>query len=132
MNKTQITTQTMPQTITAQIVSGFVANGAGGNPAGVVLDADKLNESEMLRIAANIGLSETAFVSSSETEGFKLDFFTPNRRIAHCGHATIAAFSYLTELVKGRRLKKQLMVRVKYQLKMAQPLWSKSRLNIEC
>ncbi|MBQ0755944.1 MAG: PhzF family phenazine biosynthesis protein [Amphritea sp.] len=94
MNKTHITTKT----ISAQIVNGFVTGGIGGNPAGVVLDADELNENEMLRIAANIGLSETAFVSSSETEGFKLDFFTPNRRIAHCGHATIATFSYLAEL----------------------------------
>ena len=94
MNKTQIITKNMP----AQIVNGFVTGGIGGNPAGVVLDADELSENEMLRIAANIGLSETAFVSSSDTEGFKLDFFTPNRRIAHCGHATIATFSYLAEL----------------------------------
>jgi PhzF family phenazine biosynthesis protein len=94
MNKTQINTKT----ISAQIVNGFVTGGIGGNPAGVVLDADELSENEMLRIAANIGLSETAFVSSSDTEGFKLDFFTPNRRIAHCGHATIATFSYLAEL----------------------------------
>lgn len=96
MNKTNISTKN----ISAQIVSGFVTGGIGGNPAGVVLDADALSESEMLRIAANIGLSETAFVSSSESEGFKLDFFTPNRRIAHCGHATIATFSYLSELGK--------------------------------
>ena len=94
MNKTQSTTKTIP----AQIVNGFVTNGIGGNPAGVVLDADELSETEMLGIAAKIGLSETAFVSSSDTEGFKLDFFTPNRRIAHCGHATIATFSYLAEL----------------------------------
>ena len=94
MNKTQINIKTIP----AQIVNGFVTGGIGGNPAGVVLDADELSENEMLRIAANIGLSETAFVSSSDTEGFKLDFFTPNRRIAHCGHATIATFSYLAEL----------------------------------
>ncbi|WP_296058374.1 PhzF family phenazine biosynthesis protein [uncultured Amphritea sp.] len=94
MNKTHKSTKS----ISAQIVNGFVTNGIGGNPAGVVLDADSLSESEMLRIAANIGLSETAFVSSSKSEGFKLDFFTPNRRIAHCGHATIAAFSYLAEL----------------------------------
>ncbi len=59
MNKTHITTKT----ISAQIVNGFVTGGIGGNPAGVVLDADELNENEMLRIAANIGLSETAFVS---------------------------------------------------------------------
>jgi len=94
MRNTQATTKT----IQAHIVNGFVTGGMGGNPAGVVLDADKLSESEMLSIAANIGLSETAFVSSSDTQGFKLDFFTPNRRIAHCGHATIATFSYLAEL----------------------------------
>ena len=94
MNHTQVTAKTIP----AQIVNGFVTGGIGGNPAGVVLDADELGETEMLGIAAKIGLSETAFVSSSDTEGFKLDFFTPNRRIAHCGHATIATFSYLAEL----------------------------------
>jgi PhzF family phenazine biosynthesis protein len=97
MIKTQVS-QVTGKTISAQIVNGFVTGGIGGNPAGVVLDADKLNETEMLSSAGKIGLSETAFVSSSETEGFKLDFFTPNRRIAHCGHATIATFSYLAEL----------------------------------
>jgi PhzF family phenazine biosynthesis protein len=50
-----------------------------------------------LKIAAKIGLSETAFVSSSAIAGFKLDFFTPTRQIAHCGHATIATFSYLSQ-----------------------------------
>lgn len=94
MNNTQVS----EKTIQAQIVNGFETEGGGGNPAGVVLDADQLSENDMLRIAAKIGLSETAFVSASDTEGFKLDFFTPNRRIAHCGHATIAVFSYLAEL----------------------------------
>ena len=84
--------------VTVQIVHGFVDGGAGGNPAGVVLDADGLHDNQMLSIASRIGLSETAFVSKSETEGFKLDFFTPNQRIAHCGHATIAAFSHLYAL----------------------------------
>jgi len=88
--------------VTARIVNGFVTRTGGrvfgGNPAGVVLDADGLSENNMLDIARKVGLSETAFVSASATEGFKLDFFTPNRRIAHCGHATIAAFSYLADL----------------------------------
>ena len=83
--------------VSANIVSGFVSNGEGGNPAGVVLEADRLSEDQMLNVAAKLGLSETAFVSASETEGFKLDFFTPTRRIAHCGHATIATFSYMAE-----------------------------------
>lgn len=93
-----IRTHLKKKTISAKIVNGFVTGDLGGNPAGVVLDADGLNETDMLGIAAKIGLSETAFVSASETEGFKLDFFTPNRRIAHCGHATIATFSYLAAL----------------------------------
>jgi PhzF family phenazine biosynthesis protein len=93
--------------VIARIVNGFVTrrNGSdafGGNPAGVVLDADNLSEADMLAVAGKIGLSETAFVSKSATEGFKLDFFTPNRRIAHCGHATIATFSYMAELGKVR------------------------------
>jgi len=96
MNQTQLKNKSIP----AKIVNGFVAGTIGGNPAGVVLGADDLTDTDMLTIATKVGLSETAFVSESETEVFKLDFFTPNRRIAHCGHATIAAFSYLAELGK--------------------------------
>lgn len=86
------------------IVNAFVTAGQGtdrhrgGNRAGVVLDADALGQDDMQAIAAGMGLSETVFVSKSAVAGFKLDFFTPNRRIAHCGHATIAAFSYLASL----------------------------------
>lgn len=86
------------KTIKVQIINAFVDNGKGGNPAGVVLNADKLCDSEKLEIAKKVGLSETAFVSISKTEDFKLDFFTPNKQIAHCGHATVATFSYLKQL----------------------------------
>jgi PhzF family phenazine biosynthesis protein len=77
------------------VVNAFVKNGAGGNPAGVVLDADSLTEAEMQSLAAQIDYSETAFVSKHADGGFRLDFFTPNRRIADCGHATVAAFSHM-------------------------------------
>ena len=81
--------------ITVRVVNAFTANGGGGNPAGIVLDADSLSSTEKQAVAAGVGLSETAFVSQSNIAGFKLDFFTPTRQIAHCGHATIATFSYL-------------------------------------
>lgn len=84
--------------IQIQIVNAFTDNGLGGNPAGVVVDADALNSEHKLRIASQIGLSETAFVSSSNSAAFKLDFFTPTRQIAHCGHATIATFGYLRQI----------------------------------
>src|SRR5687767_10829717 len=83
--------------IEVQILNAFVDNNTGGNPAGVVLNADNLTNDQKLKIAANIGLSETAFVSKSDIASFKLDFFTPTRQIAHCGHATIATFSYLSQ-----------------------------------
>ncbi|GAA0625764.1 PhzF family phenazine biosynthesis protein [Thalassospira tepidiphila] len=92
------TSQQNTQIVPVQIVNAFVKNGQGGNPAGVVLDADQYSDAQKLLIAQKVGLSETAFVSKSETCGIKLDFFTPTKRIAHCGHATIATFSYLAEL----------------------------------
>lgn len=86
--------------VEVQIVNAFVYNGKGGNPAGVVLNADQFTNEQKLKIAAQVGVSETAFVSTSQAADFKLDFFTPNRQIAHCGHATIATFSYLAQLGK--------------------------------
>ncbi|HKX85111.1 MAG TPA: PhzF family phenazine biosynthesis protein [Flavobacterium sp.] len=86
------------QKVEVQIVNAFVDNGKGGNPAGVVLNADNLTNEQKLKVAKKVGLSETAFVSKSKVADFKLDFFTPTRQIAHCGHATIATFSYLSQL----------------------------------
>jgi PhzF family phenazine biosynthesis protein len=63
----------------------------------VVLQADNLTSEQKLQIARKVGLSETAFVSNSVVADCKLDFFTPTRQIAHCGHATIATFSYLSQ-----------------------------------
>jgi PhzF family phenazine biosynthesis protein len=80
------------------VVNAFTDNGLGGNPAGVVLDTDNLNIQQKQSVASKIGLSETAFVSLSSSAAFKLEFFTPNRQIAHCGHATIATFSYLRQI----------------------------------
>lgn len=88
------------QHIEVQILNAFVDNNKGGNPAGVVLNADDLTSEQKLKIARKVGLSETAFVSNSDIADFKLDFFTPTRQIAHCGHATIATFSYLSQLGK--------------------------------
>ena len=69
----------------------------GGNEAGVVLNADKISEKEMLKIAKEVGYSETAFVSRSEKADFKVRFFTPNNEVSLCGHATIATFNLLRD-----------------------------------
>lgn len=83
--------------IHVNIINAFIDGESGGNPAGVVLNADSLDHDQRIVIANKVGLSETAFVSHSDTADFKLDFYTPTRQIAHCGHATIAVFSYLKQ-----------------------------------
>ena len=84
--------------IDVNIVASLTDEGIGGNPAGVVIDANGLDADQKLHIARQVGLSETAFVSKSDIAPVKLEFFTPTRQIAHCGHATIAAFSLLRQL----------------------------------
>ena len=97
------------QKVEVQIINAFVDNNKGGNPAGVVFNADKLSNDQKLEVAKKVGLSETAFVSKSRLADFKLDFFTPTRQIAHCGHATIATFSYLAQTgqIKNQSSSKQ-------------------------
>jgi PhzF family phenazine biosynthesis protein len=87
-----------PVKIDVNVVNAFIDGDAGGNPAGIVLDADHLTTKQKQNIAVAVGLSETAFVSSSVSADFKLEFFTPTRQIAHCGHATIATFNLLHQL----------------------------------
>ncbi len=62
-----------------------------GNPAGVVIGAEELNETDMLRIAAQLHVSETAFLTSITPESARIRYFTPRGEIAFCGHATIAS-----------------------------------------
>lgn len=76
-------------------LNAFPKTSFGGNPAAVVLDADNLSEIEMLKIAHEVGFSETAFISKSKVADFKLRFFTPTTEVDLCGHATIASFNLL-------------------------------------
>ena len=77
------------------LVSSFTANGAGGNPAGVVFNADKLSSAQKLKVAKAVGYSETAFVSTDEEADFEVSFFTTTEEVDFCGHATLAVFSTL-------------------------------------
>lgn len=82
------------------IVNAFTYNGDGGNGAGVVPEAEGLTSEQMQAIAKEVGLSETAFVTKSNEEGydFHVRFFTTTTEVDLCGHATIAAFSTLGQL----------------------------------
>ena len=71
--------------------AAFTDDPAGGNPAGVVLDAGGMSDQEMQAVAAEVGYSETAFATPGATEGvYDLRYFSPLAEVAFCGHATIA------------------------------------------
>ncbi len=89
--------------VSVMVVNAFTFNGQGGNPAGIVLDADQYSHAQKQEIAKLGGYPETAFVSKSTQADIKLDFYTPNRQIAHCGHATVATFAYLSQLGKVKQ-----------------------------
>ncbi len=80
------------------ITSSFVANGKGGNKAGVVLDASNLTTNQMQSIAKKHGLSEIAFCTEKGEKNTSVRFFTPNSEIEFCGHATLAIYGVMKSL----------------------------------
>ena len=61
-----------------------------GNPAAVCIVEDDLQEAQMQLIAAEMNLSETAFVKQYDAH-CNLRWFTPATEVPLCGHATLAA-----------------------------------------
>lgn len=84
-------------------VDAFTRTAYEGNPAGVVLDADGLDATQMQRIARELNNSETAFVQSPKgtDHDVHIRFFTPTVEVPVCGHATVAAHYVLAR--EGRR-----------------------------
>ncbi len=88
-------------------VDAFTDEVFGGNPAGVVPDATELSEEDMLNIAREMNLSETAFIFPKDKDNFKVRFFTPMCEVDLCGHATIGSFyslakkGYITPIDNG-------------------------------
>ncbi|MER5858655.1 PhzF family phenazine biosynthesis protein [Streptomyces sp. NPDC059688] len=84
--------------------TAFSSNPEGGNPAGVVLDAAGLDDDAMLAIAADLGYSESAFLTvppegvEGRTErAYAIRYFSPKAEVSFCGHATIATAIALAE-----------------------------------
>ena len=77
--------------------AAFSDRPTGGNPAGVVLDAAGLSDERMLAIAADIGYSETAFLTGGDGGHRDVRYFSPLAEVAFCGHATVATAVALAE-----------------------------------
>ena len=78
-------------------VDAFAETAFKGNPAGIVPEADGMEDALMQSIANEMNLSETAFVQDSNIADFRIRFFTPREEVALCGHASIGAVFALAE-----------------------------------
>ncbi|MEU2298689.1 PhzF family phenazine biosynthesis protein [Streptomyces antibioticus] len=86
--------------------TAFSSDPDGGNPAGVVLDAAGLDDAGMLGIAADLGYSESAFLTpppeglgGPEGRGYGIRYFSPKAEVPFCGHATVATAIALAERI---------------------------------
>ena len=83
------------------IADAFTEQLFGGNPAGVVIlpeGADYPSDEIMVKTAAELRYSETAFIKQLGPEEFRIRYFTPAAEVDLCGHATIASFYCLLKL----------------------------------
>jgi predicted PhzF superfamily epimerase YddE/YHI9 len=79
-------------------VDAFTETPFAGNPAAICLLPWEISEQAMQWIAAEMNLSETAFLETKGEQTYKLRWFTPTHEVDLCGHATLAAaFLLFTE-----------------------------------
>ncbi|QAU12566.1 PhzF family phenazine biosynthesis protein [Halorubrum sp. BOL3-1] len=90
------------ETRRALLVDAFAAEPLAGNAAGVVPDAEGLSDDQMAAVAAELGASETAFLTSGDgttdagdAVDDRLRYFSPTTEVDLCGHATIATYGAL-------------------------------------
>ncbi|XP_035670578.1 phenazine biosynthesis-like domain-containing protein isoform X9 [Branchiostoma floridae] len=90
-------------------VDAFTDKPFAGNPAAVCLLEDMdLTEEHQQKIAAEMNLSETAYLRKlnpgddfSSSSKFGLRWFTPTNEVALCGHATLASAATLFYMMKN-------------------------------
>ncbi len=80
-------------------IDTFTTQPQSGNPAGVVLDAQRLSTSQMLAVSREVNLNETAFILPADLPeaDLRIRWFTPAGEISMSGHASLAAMHALAE-----------------------------------
>jgi PhzF family phenazine biosynthesis protein len=90
----------MSESVRVFQVDAFTTTRFSGNPAGVVLDADDLSDTQMQLIARELNNGDTAFLLKPDAadHDLRMRFFTPRAEAGFVGHATVAAHAVLAQL----------------------------------
>src|SRR5213078_979318 len=83
-------------------VDAFTSEPFRGNPAAVCLLDRPRPERWLQHVAAEMNLSETAFLLPIG-DGFNLRWFTPTTEVPLCGHATLASAAVVMERLEPGR-----------------------------
>jgi PhzF family phenazine biosynthesis protein len=87
-------------------VDAFTSEPFAGNPAAVCLLEEERSEAWLQAVAAEMNLSETAYLWRAGDAAWRLRWFTPALEVPLCGHATLASAHVLFETgrAKGDRI----------------------------
>src|SRR5438105_3336755 len=77
-------------------IDAFTDRPFAGNPAAVCLLEEPRDDAWLQAAAAEMNLSETAFLTE-RPDGYNLRWFTPTVEVDLCGHATLASAHFLWE-----------------------------------
>ncbi|NDC83356.1 PhzF family phenazine biosynthesis protein [bacterium] len=97
-----------PLTANYELIDAFAIGPFSGNPAAVIMvdssQADRVTDRDLQLIAAEFNLSETAFLwQRNVPDEWTLRWFSPTTEVNLCGHATLAAASFLSRRCPGSR-----------------------------
>ena len=95
-------------------IDAFATNSSGGNPAGAIY-LDSLNDmsaEEMQRVAKELQgfVNEVGYLAPLEEGRFRLRYYSSEREVDFCGHATIAIMYDLIKNDKDLLSKKRLTI----------------------
>jgi len=95
-------------------IDAFATAKSDGNPAGMIMlrPSEKITEEKMLRIAKELKgfVSETGFVFPESDEKFRLKYYSSEKEVNFCGHATIAILYELFSSIDSLKSKKQISI----------------------
>ncbi len=102
------------RTLIFKKIDAFASNNSSGNPAAVVYleSLAELSENEMLQIAKELKgfVSEVGYVSPAKETDYQLRYFSAEREVAFCGHATIAILNDIIANNEAMRAKATLTI----------------------
>ena len=119
------------RTLRFKKIDAFASKESSGNPAAVVyLDSpEDLSSTEMLQIAKELQgyVSEVGYVSPGIDTDYQLRYFSAEREVAFCGHATIAILNDIVANDKSMQTKPTLSIATQNDLLTVENHYKKNK-----